>query len=193
MVEYENEKKIILNEIEYNALKEHGYCCGEEKTQINYYYDTDDFELNRLGITCRIREKSGEYIATVKEHRNDKESSVEISEVVGSQYDDSFFKKMNIYLQGSLKTVRITSQPFSNIKIMLDRNEYMGIMDYELEIEFMPQKENLAVCIIETFANYLYFEGIIQDVSEFIRRTGKTLNKSQRFFLKKAYQKTKCY
>ncbi|MBQ7335743.1 MAG: hypothetical protein IJW92_04665 [Clostridia bacterium] len=52
MIEFE--KKILLTKEEYDCLFAH---FGQEKPrvkQVNYYFDTDDFLMNRKNITCRI-------------------------------------------------------------------------------------------------------------------------------------------
>ena len=64
----ELEKKL---EDEYDYLMEH--LRNESPllqmpitTQINYYFDTDDFSMNRQNTTFRIRLKDGKYKATMK-------------------------------------------------------------------------------------------------------------------------------
>ena len=61
MLEYE--KKVMLTKDEYAVLS--AQCRGMRvETQTNYYFDTDDFCMNRKGITCRIRAKNGKYKTT---------------------------------------------------------------------------------------------------------------------------------
>lgn len=67
----ELEKKLLLTEDEYDYLMEHfGYESPLIRkpivTQINYYFDTDDFSMNRQNTTCRIRLKDGKYKVTIK-------------------------------------------------------------------------------------------------------------------------------
>ena len=65
----EFEKKIILSPQEYDFLVRLQDQSAEKIEQINHYYDTDDFALNRKGITYRIREINDEFTATIKNHR----------------------------------------------------------------------------------------------------------------------------
>ena len=67
----ELEKKLLLTEDEYDYLMEHliyesPLIQMPITTQINYYFDTDDFSMNHQNITCRIRLKDGKYKATMK-------------------------------------------------------------------------------------------------------------------------------
>ena len=72
----ELEKKLLLTEDEYDYLMERfGYGSPLIQkpivTQINYYFDTDDFSMNRRNTTCRIRLKGGKYRATMKRHSSE--------------------------------------------------------------------------------------------------------------------------
>ena len=78
----EFEKKLLISKDEYNYLMEH---FNYENTllqknnikQINYYFDTDDFSMNRQNITCRIRLKDGKYKGIIKQHSLNSEQSTE--------------------------------------------------------------------------------------------------------------------
>ena len=77
----ELEKKLLLTEDEYDYLMEHlGYESPLIQkpivTQINYYFDTDDFSMNRQNTTCRIRLKDGKYKATMKKHASGGDQSI---------------------------------------------------------------------------------------------------------------------
>lgn len=185
MLEYE--KKILLTEKEYYYLKKQRWGSGTTVTQRNYYYDTDDFELCRLGITCRIREKNGICVATIKSHRiKGADCSVENSRSVKNRYDNSIFRDMNIVYQGSLKTVRSTYTPQAGVAVMLDRNSYLGTVDYELEIEYECGKENLAMKELERIISKLFENRILKNPNEFEDRIDRGKNKAARFFSRKA-------
>lgn len=64
MLEYE--KKVLLTEAEYTCLKKLANDPSLTATQINHYFDTDDFAMNQKGITCRVRLKNGMYQPTIK-------------------------------------------------------------------------------------------------------------------------------
>ena len=91
----EFEKKIIIHPTEY--IKLFNSIDGKTFVQINHYYDTDDFDFNKKGVTCRIREKGNEYKATIKRHSHDKkEKSTEHSQKVQGKFDKSFFNNMGV-------------------------------------------------------------------------------------------------
>ena len=151
----EFEKKILLTKHEYYMLKENRYHSDKTFLQINYYYDTDDYQFNRAGITCRIREKNGICIATVKRH--EKSRSVENSFFLKDKWDNLFFKNMGIYYQGSLTTKRTVFTLCPGIKVMLDENNYLAITDYELEIEYDPCMEKTVMSEINSIIFWLSF------------------------------------
>ena len=182
----EFEKKVILSENEYEFLKTHLYAACKNNVQVNHYYDTHDFELNRKRITCRIREKNGVCTATVKEHRLQGTCcSVENFRAVKDRYDDSLFLKMGILYQGSMETLRSTYELQPGIKIMLDRNSYLGTVDYELEIEYEKEYEYLADAELERIISELTEHKIPCDSVNFRNRIGSGSNKSARFFSRK--------
>ena len=133
MLEYE--RKYMLTQAEYEALCQayHGYI----HTQVNYYYDTKDRIFNYWGITCRIRHKDDVFTATVKSHHKiGLDCSREKSLVVRDQFDDTLFKGMHVILQGCLRTERMELSLANGVTVAIDKNYYLGIVDYELEIEY---------------------------------------------------------
>ena len=91
---FEFEKKILLTKTEYDYLRSDERFSKRPSLQKNYYYDTEKYELNELGITCRIRERNGKYKATLKAHQPDIENfSIETSGEAENERDLSFFKK----------------------------------------------------------------------------------------------------
>lgn len=173
----ELEKKLLLREDAYLYLKEHRYAGAKSTEQTNYYYDTDSFALCRKGITCRIREKEGVFTATVKEHsQTQRERSLEHSRRLGSRWDDSLFRERGLRYQGSLTTLRTVFAPCCDVAVMLDRNTYLGITDYELEIEYMPQAEARALEELNAIACDLFLHGVLPEPA------GQARNKAERFF-----------
>lgn len=182
----EFEKKVMLTKAEYDFLKEHWQALAPTAVQINHYYDTDDFELSRRGITCRIREKDGVCTATVKEHRiKGSDCSVEKSRSVTNRYDDSLFKGMGLRYQGSLETLRTIYESQPGIRIMLDRNSYLGTVDYELEIEYDKEFEYLADAELEQIISEMINGEILNSPKAFRNRVNQGKSKSGRFFERK--------
>ena len=92
--EIEMERKYLLDAREYFALKKAFAEKSEVILQKNYYYDTKDFEFGKRGITCRIREKCGKFVATVKTHSGRGDGiSYEHSCAVRDEYDGRFLMR----------------------------------------------------------------------------------------------------
>lgn len=183
----EFEKKVLLSEPEYRFLKENRYRAGRTAVQVNHYYDTDDFELSRQGITCRIREKNGVCTATVKAHQQTwADCSVEHSRSVKDRYDDLLFRDMKLRHQGSLETIRTIYFPHKGISVMLDKNSYLGTTDYELELEYVRDAEVLARKELDGIISDLVRSRIAANEKMLRLRIGQGGNKSARFFRRKA-------
>lgn len=181
---FEFEKKLILNKSEYNAILELYNFKDDPIIQTNYYYDTPDGQFTQTGITCRIREKNGEYVATLKDHNLQwTNCSVEYSAKAKNEHDDHAFGGMNISLQGSLKTIRYVWPFCSGVTIMLDKNEYLNTVDYELEIEYELCYEDIAIREYNRIIDHLLCAGIGQSKYDYKNR--RALPKSKRFFEQK--------
>ena len=107
MLEYE--KKIMLTANEYHTLAMSNRCKNIPKQlQTNYYFDDDDFSMNKKGITCRIRHKNGKYKACIKNHNtNHCDCSMELNLPEDVKFDPHFFKTLGLQCQGELVTDRI--------------------------------------------------------------------------------------
>lgn len=136
-------KKIIQFDI-YKSI----WCAfkwDEVNTQINYYYDVFPFRKNNK-MTIRIRSVNNVHKLQIKNKYQSSNiariefeekvpyifpsiSSEKIKAVSGLHYDD-------VFLIGALVTQRYTHHWSDAITICLDRNEYLGKIDYELEIEY---------------------------------------------------------
>ena len=147
------------------------FSFSEHKLQANYYYDTDDNTLNSEKITVRIRQQHSDMKLQIKKHRefdNGLSTSDEYSEKIDTL--PSFMRipdiSDNVFLKGVLVTERKTFFFGRNSSICFDGNMYLGICDYEVEIEVDERDTEDALSII----NYL---GLIQKPIK---------SKSERFF-----------
>lgn len=158
MTEKETELKYLINENEYISLKK--YLCSlaepAEKLQINYYYDTADFILYNTGETLRIRQIKDALKLEYKYGKEIKgnlricsEDTEVIDSVPGSikitgdkmpACGKSSGSGGVYYNIGSLVTRR-NDFVLGGAKFSLDANYYLGILDYELEIEFEGNNE----------------------------------------------------
>ena len=155
----EKEIKVLLTKEQYNkALKL--FHWDQVIDQTNYYYLDPDQTLKNYQVTVRIREKNGQYKLQIKypsdqeaverfgealSVRSEYERQVDnipdlisrdvIKEVTGISASDPLFI-------GELKTVRHKYNIDQYTEIFLDKSEYLGITDYEMEIEFVRTVEH---------------------------------------------------
>ncbi len=145
----EIEAKSMLDKVDYLKL-----IKGREKDcyiQINYYIDTIHFDVHEKRLGLRIRLKDGKYELTVKIRQP--EGKLEINQSI-TKNDFLAFKESNIFPSGEvkdalvkqginteklhifteLKTTRLDVNYKSSL-ISIDRSEFNGITDYEIECE----------------------------------------------------------
>ena len=176
----ECEKKLLLSEKAYNALMEQFSSSRKPiVTQVNYYFDTDDFAMNRQDTTCRIRLKDGQYQATMKRHAAGTDQSTEAEMEIYAGLDHNAFTDMGLKLWGALTTHRCVLLKNPHLEVVLDRNEYLGYTDYELEIEYLPEYEKEARAVLKEVEKALQRKrSPIYNIGIF----SAGLNKSKRFF-----------
>ena len=140
---FEKEFKVMLTEEQHDKLVA-AYNWDKVFTQINHYYDTPDLQLSKEHITCRVRETEGEYFLQLKTPTPKDYIRVEIAkklpalpETLTSEMlrEVSRYDLPDVNCIGKLTTLRHVHQ-FEGGEIDLDRSEYFGKVDYELEIEF---------------------------------------------------------
>ena len=180
----ELEKKLLLTEDEYSCLLEHFGKGKSSVKQINYYFDTEDLAMNRQNITCRIRLKDGKYKATMKRHTSGTDYSTETDMEVRDGIYENAFVDMGLKLQGKLVTKRCILMKDTNYEVVLDRNEYLGYTDYELEIEYSPDNEQDAYLAFRTIANVLLHRNSTLTLKDITLHFKSTRSKSKRFFEK---------
>lgn len=137
-----NHYEIILNELKKDfSLKSF--------IQVNYFYDSNNYELDKHDITFRIRQKENNLqmqlkcpvkrdgILTVKQELSEdiKDLPTKIC-TEASKWSELLPYKGDIFLLGVLITERTKCNLNEAIEIDLDRNYYLGLVDYELEVEF---------------------------------------------------------
>ena len=181
MLEYE--KKILLTKDEYLLLVA---LAGKRPTKLiqkNYYFDTDDFAMNRKGVTCRIREKDGKFKATIKSHCVEKKDcSFEYDLHEKDSFNPNAFQTIGLSLQGELVTERIILHKDSACEVVVDKNTYLGKTDYELEIEYAEGQEGQAEIWLAKLAAKLSREYLNITVEQLVSRANVAKSKSERFF-----------
>ncbi len=142
----ENEFKIMLTKAQYGKLL--SSRDFSTVTQVNYYYDTGDLEMSARHITVRVRELDGKFYLQMKLPTEKALSRVELEkeldalpEMLSEELLSSLAKGdyPEVKKLGSLKTTRSVWK-FDGGEIDLDKSEYFGKVDYEVEIEFTNEQ-----------------------------------------------------
>ncbi|MCD1258641.1 CYTH domain-containing protein [Paenibacillus athensensis] len=146
----EREIKQLLTEQEYAAIISSDVWSGlgkKQLLQINYYYDTPNFELFRHDITLRVRQKEGRLNLEMKYSVADK-TTYKIKQELSRPLDAlpatidtaAYFPEAPVAVQAALIQPLVTERTsirFSDgVAVDVDKNSYLGRLDYELEIEF---------------------------------------------------------
>lgn len=142
----ENELKFIITKEQYYKAQDR-IKWDEIIEQVNYYYTDNENE----NITIRVREKRDKYYLQVKIPLSEdkgihikKEFTKEIFDIppiiLGTELSELTGEKINnaSYI-GKLKTTRLRKK-INQAELCLDKNEYLGITDYEVEIEYLDVK-----------------------------------------------------
>lgn len=137
-------------------------CKGKTVIQINYYYDTEDFSLDKNNITFRIRQKDEKLSMEIK-CPIEKNGLLRVKNEIIYTIDrvpncidlgkSDLFNYLdgtcNIMLIGSLITERTSYAVKKGIKVDIDKSYYFGNVDYELEIEFEENLQKEALKLLE--------------------------------------------
>jgi uncharacterized protein YjbK len=138
--------------------------------------------MNRQNITCRIRLKDRKYTGTIKSHSANGEHSIETEIEVRDGIRDNTFTDMGLQLQGEFFTYRCMILKDTHCEVVLDKNEYLGKSDYELEIEYSPEYEKNAQAIYQLFLDLLMRRRHLPLYKKGYLQKAVVPSKSKRFF-----------
>lgn len=150
MKQQEQELKISLTQDQYQALV--GDAVGQ--VQENFYFYTSNPD-----VMVRIRQKNCVFQLTVKrrisqtggvwlcdEHNqtiDQKYAQILVDKGISAQILNQTFElglTGNFPFAGMLKTIR-TKKQFDQFLLEIDKNEYLGVCDFELECEHQSSQE----------------------------------------------------
>ena len=145
----ETEYKSLLTEEEYSRIAGH-FDWDSIKEQTNHYYSDDDKILAKNRVMFRVRIKDGKSVIQVKLHKNagsplqiceELEYSVDgVPETITDGEKYTGIKTGELKKLGSTVTLRHSKMWDSKTEICLDKTEYLGIIDYEIEIEYTGEE-----------------------------------------------------
>ncbi len=163
----EIEAKALVSKEEYERLVVK-FSDYDSFIQKNYYVDSDDMSLRKEGLGLRIRYRGGHYDMTLKAPLSQGllEKTARLTE---EQFD--LFEKVGVFPNNDIKhflimmdieveklkiltslTTKRTDIPYMGGKLSLDENEYNGVSDYEIELEFNNEADatNLLKGLLES-------------------------------------------
>ena len=178
----EREYKFLLTENKFSAILERAkglYGKPKEKTQQNHYYDNETLSLNSCGVTVRLRQANGIGKLQIKRHNGETNGyavSEETEQSIEGIPTEIVLPEFGLLrLKGGLTTHRCSFFVCENISLDMDENTYLGLTDYEAEIEFDDNAQNRAERIMLAMG----------------LDTANRENKSARFF--SAFERTEFY
>lgn len=183
--ELEIEYKNLLTEDEYKRLRQAFDMEQQEPfLQINHYFETSDLQLKANQSALRIREKENTWVLTLKEPHP--EGLLETNELLDPKDADTWLKNgfgpseevevrlkdmgidvEQLHYLGQLTTNRIEKKVRNGL-LVLDKSQYLGVIDYELEFEVQEKRRG-----------YQDFENLLKEY-EISKR--ETPNKIERFY-----------
>ncbi len=145
----ETELKAIISKDIYDAVKSM-FRWDSVFEQTNSYYNDPTGALKEHGITFRVRTINGKNKVQIKRHKA-KSGALQISEESEYRIDNipELFVNEEVLqltgvdtmaiLLGSLTTKRHSFMYCDGVEICLDKSEYLGVTDYEIEIEYTKE------------------------------------------------------
>ena len=179
----EYEYKFVLRKDELEQI-ENCLCSGKPRyiSQTNYYYDTEDYTLDKAKITCRIRESNNKLNGTIKIHGKTVESgNVEIPIKVNQVTERLNIGDIGLNLMGALHTERREFDFPDGLKLVLDENTYLGTSDCELELEFTDKTKEAADKLMKNIEFCLYQYCIMSSYDASYYNNCEHKSKSERF------------
>lgn len=156
----EIEFKTIVSKEQYENLLQTFHLRDNVFKQVNYYFDTDSYQLNQQQIVLRIRKKSETYYKVTLKSQSDKgafENHLLLTKNQAEEmiehgfYTKDYFDHIDYFVtfKVSLDNYRV-STPYLDGVLFLDRCEYCQTVDYEIEYEVNNHDEGL-----KTFQKFL--------------------------------------
>ncbi len=144
----EIEFKTLLSVEDYHRLFQQYFMNSQMISQENIYIDTDDFALRERRMLLRVRRIEDTYMMTLKKQIS--HGVLEFDGTIDSPAPENHIDYIphNILahlhahdidvdalrIQGQLHTYRLENTIAAGL-LVLDKSEYCGIVDYELEFE----------------------------------------------------------
>lgn len=140
----EIEFKTSISKEKYLELLKHFDLEDNIFKQTNYYFDTNELELNNKQMVLRIRQKDNRFKVTLKNQsgNNSFENHVLLKEQQAKQMikegfnTKDFFDEIDYFVtfKSSLDNYRV-STPYKEGVLFLDKCDYSDVVEFEVEYE----------------------------------------------------------
>ena len=144
MEHIEYEERVMISENDYKKviddLIRNGYKC-EGFTIENIYFDNDEYFITKNGMMLRIRNSStGIHELTLKVRQV--EGVLEINETLDKhpQIDAALDNKFKEFKQIIKLVTQRIEIPIDDYLLVIDKNEYLDVTDYDIEVEANSQQ-----------------------------------------------------
>ncbi|EPD52143.1 CYTH domain-containing protein [Paenisporosarcina sp. FSL H8-0542] len=142
-------KNLLEKEEFHNLCREFGVSEHDFRMQTNTYFDTKDFQLRDAYMGFRLRVVGQRTELTLKAPGENKHTMIETTRLLSATEKDEILQNGFIMPQsysefqslpevlfafGSLHTHRVEI-PYQDGLLVLDRSDYLGKTDYEVEFE----------------------------------------------------------
>lgn len=156
----ETELKVLLTKRQYSRLCQR-FSCDTFATQINFYYTDETEVLKNKNITIRVRAKNGNLALQVKvpcgqqglvHTKNEYEKSLdEVPYIIKGEIlqEMTGIAMSDVCMKGYLITERRKTKFENGTEICLDYNQYLGMDDYELEVEYNEEIPSFVFSILK--------------------------------------------
>ena len=150
----ECEERMMIDESQYNSFMNEysGYQNASVTNQTNYYFDDEDLSLKNAHRVLRIRMMdNGKYELTMKIKGINESGDIELNNPLNEKEALAIISTINFNNDVIEKEInKITSKPirlitslftkrleveFNDHLLVIDKNEYSSIVDYDVEVE----------------------------------------------------------
>ena len=180
----EYEERVLISKNDYEKVIEDVQLSGKKLVHLsieNIYLDNGECFIKNNGWMLRIRTtNNGQKELTLK-IKNPDNSAIEINETLENHktIDNHIKGNLENYHEiAKLKTDRIEVK-YDDYLLVIDRNEYHGIIDYDLEIESNNQEKSRK--ILENYCEkyHLMYDSNYQVKSARAIKRAEELNKKR--------------
>ncbi|MBQ8025665.1 MAG: CYTH domain-containing protein [Oscillospiraceae bacterium] len=157
----EREVKILLTQQQYEQIRGRFQWTAAVE-QVNHYYLDREGQLRAEKVNLRVRQIGNRYWLQVKTLVKNVKGGPSVHQETETDIDGApdFFDSRTVKALtgvetqgarrvGALTTLRHTLSVEPEIELCLDKSDYLGVTDYELEIEYTGDRLEAVLALVE--------------------------------------------